>query len=357
MHDKIHSDNSRAVSNKNVKVPKFLLVSYMKIEELYNELQDTIESLESKIETIIEKDAILSTYKEQLSIIQHKMLQYKGKLDDKECQSKQSNIVVCLKESLSFFKNETGKLAETVAMQKNELTTIKIQYESLKKEHNFLESNLKKTKKDKQLLQIALIKAEKKLNAVKSKETGIEANIIPMKSVSRNTKSPLRLTEFITQLTNSSKDQIINQCKAFYQELAQQHNEITSNLRLQLMNQRKTANKVNRESIISRTELEQLFYECAEEARRSITNRRTRFPSRSENYSQDLLSGRDKIRIMENFMCNDKLLRQLHKLIFSNNSNTEEKVFGLPEYTHRKSVTCSTKPARYRIKAGKLFIK
>lgn len=373
-----HSNQLKA-RGKSVKVPEFLVAPCKRIAELHDEIQDFIESLEKKIEAAIEKEEsiMLTAYKTHLTRIQCELLVYKGKLDDKECRLRRESIVVCLKESLNFFRRETGKLAEIVAAQKSEIARLKVEFDVLKSERTFLETQLKKAKKDRKILQAAIKKAEKELSVMKNvrdnkASSSIDACSSPIKSLSRSSSLPAKFFEFMTHLrsTNFSRDQMIKQCEQFYQELILRHNEVVTSLKQQIVNERRSAGRLKAaqaECTASRAELEQLFYECAEETRRYAAGRRSQLPSVAKSLSskscqlasnsQALLSA-DKIQIIKKFMLNDRLLKELYKAVFMNDDG--KKVFELPEQkelgSHRRSVTCNTRSARYKVKAGKLCI-
>jgi len=367
---------------KPINVPEFLSGSYSKISGLYDELQRIVMSLESKIDEVIEREEkeFLSAYKTHLVKVQNELNLYKAKLDEREYKLKHDHLLVSLRQSLDFFKKETVRLAECVSAQKNQLEKERMSKESLQKENLFLEKQLKKSKQENKLLQRSIKRTEQELNSrTQSEERSKSISGTLGRSLFR--QQDTQFTEFLKclKLIKANKEHVIEYCEKYFQELILRHEEALASLKQQLESEKRVSHKLRiaqTEPLISRTELEQLFYDCAEEVKRNTINRKAKYLSKMKHNrtmyvvgKEDTcyLLGSDKIRIMEQFMCNEKLLKQLYQLIFPAPKSTgseiqvdiKDNLFEYPDkeglYKHRRSSTGKGR-SKYRVKDGKLCI-
>ena len=385
-------------SKNNIERIEFEPKSYKKVSELHNEVQETIHSLDKKIDAIIEKEEkeFLSAYRNHLMRIQHELNLYKAKLDDKEFQLKHDILLNSLEKSLDFFKNEAIRLAELASNQRSDLKKAEMEYEAVIRENTRLETQIKKAKKENKLLQFALRKAED----AKFIQTQYKTESIPLieRPSFHKTKTALcdinyhgKFSDFINclRLIDCNREQIIKYCEKYYQLLSHRHDEIVADLKLQLNNERRISHKLRiaqGQPLIFRNELEQLFYVCGEEVRRMIVNNKIgkniqdrvnktmyQAQNKDEFEGKIYLRTSDKFKVMEQFMCNEKLLGKLYKMIFKDDNNNdmklnktqtdlvsrnEDSIFHLVERNDRRHRSAyKTKSQKYCIRNGKLCVK
>lgn len=337
-----HTGHSRAAARHESHgaevLPEFVSAPFRKISELHDELQGIVDSLDSKIDAVIEREEkeFLTAYKAHLMKIQDELNLYRNRINGKELELKRNSLLVSLQQSLDFFKKETLRLASVVDSQKAEIEKRDAEIELLKKDRQFLESQVKKAKRENKAIQLVMQKSteagERAMTSPFSgvpteQDLGTAAMLRPETDARVNYQSKFDAFVRCLRFLNCGRDQVLDHCQKYYQEMALRHEELTANLHLQLEHERKISQKLRAaqvESAGSRAELEQIFYECVEEARKDVINRRMN-QTKQANLTQtsflgkerDGLHSTDKVKVMEKFMRNDKLLRALYETVFS----------------------------------------
>jgi len=416
-HSSSKVDSVSPNNRKKLMIPDFMVSQYRRISEMHTELQEIVGKIEGKIDAVIVKEEkeFLAAYKSHLGKLQQELSSYRAKLDDKEFLLKKDNQVGNLEQNLEFFKHETMRLLDVGQGYKLEIEKLKSTIETLKNDNEFLNNQLKKAKKENKLLQINLRKTEQQLSnsmSISKNSINLQGNqknelpqILQNDNKGRQPNYQAKFSEFIKSLKtfNCDKNLLLDYCQKYYQQLTTRFDEIESNLKQQLEHERKIANKLRNnqiEPLISRTELEQLFYECVEEVRRGTINRKIGYPkfiqqkekanqttfistSGFENKSK-VLKDLDKQKIIEKFMTNDKMLKLLYEAIFQKKDfknrsdqnivselkeNSEKpEILGLPNEKekiraksksreHKRSATTKTGSPKYCVRKGRLLIK
>jgi len=341
-----------------------VLRSYKKIGEVYEEIQQTINALEERINAIIEKEEkeFLSAYKIHLMKLQQELNLYKAKLDDKEYQLKHDILLNSLESSLDFFKKESIRLAEIVSLQKTEIKRIKNEQENLIKENTFLQSQIKKAKKENKVFQLALRKTEQGNNNQTQSE---DFPMQKLESTFLNINYQSKFNDFTKclRVINCTKEQAIASCEKYFKLYSLRHEDIIRGFKLQINHERQIAHKLKlaqSEPLVSRTELEQQFYDCVEQVRRTAINRKRDFQQKANKTMCHMLNKdmrfktSDKMKVMELFMCNDKLLKKLYGLVFKGDlrlNKTEESL------NSQLREDLPDKKKKFCVKDGKLCIR
>lgn len=266
-----------------------LVHTHQKISDMHNQLQGIVTSLVSRIGVAMEKEGkeILSAYKTHLLNIQTELTSCKKKLDLQEQKIKQDGLKETIKEELEYYKKEYLIVNKTMESQRQNIQQLKEQLSFLEEEKKFLENQVKKSKKESLTYKLKVSKYKDKWNKiVTNQEASFSKNpdksqtfdekeqlstSINEASTSKNLQIP-SLDNFIKQLKaqNVGKDLLFDQFEKYIQSQAIKYNEIIGNLQQQLNHERKIAYKMRTQqtkSVASRSELEQLFCDCAEETR------------------------------------------------------------------------------------------
>ncbi len=309
-------------------LPEFVLAPCRKIGELHSQLQDIINSLETRIDAAVQKEEteFLAAYKSHLVKIQNELDLYKSKMDSQQYELKHDAVLIALQQSLAFFKEEAARLAGVADAQRKELDQRAAEIDILRKDKTFLESQVRKAQRENKALKLMLQRNGSELiitplpcKAEGSAEQEEKTNASTVVGYNEKLEVFLQCLRFL----DCGRDQILDHCRSYFQSTIKKHEELETSLRQQLEKERKAGQRLRNaqtESLCVRSDLERLFCECVEEARHDVFNRRM---SQTKGFAKEdcsvsgTLRGSDKVRVMERFLKNERLLQALYGTVFS----------------------------------------
>ncbi len=337
-------------------VPSDLVPTYGKICELYEQLQGQMNLLGSRVGSVIEKEeqTLVAAFKQQIIKMQEQIEEFQTKLSrerKREQQWAQEN---------DSPKN-SQKLSALCDRQREKILRMSQVIENLQSENQFLSVQVKKTRRECRDLREALGSASVKDNRSKSvlDHSQPEAEClhcsgdipVPGRSSETIVRSVETVDQFFANLLPRTKDpaaeKLLSQCRQFAASTERRHEKAVSSLQHQLAAERRNVRRlraVQASMVGSRTDLEQLFYECVEAVRRQIVqrglkSRNTVTSESAENNASALtcsipgeehgspevkLKDAQKVKIMESFMTNDRLLQSLYSIIFKKSDGSEK---------------------------------
>ncbi|CAG9318403.1 unnamed protein product [Blepharisma stoltei] len=289
-----------------------------KITEYYNQLHDTLESFDTKVNTVIhshEKD-FLGAFRNIMAKVKKEMTKLRELTDEQALMIKRDQVVQELQNSLYWFQNEAVKLGEACSKVQARYDNVKQKVHGLEAENIALEQQVKILMRQNETLKENLgFKFEEsdiKLDHFEEKKANLETDIknegfLTTLALSYNIENK----EFIGKIEDYLRSQEIS----FLRTLDHQR-KIISNLKKQL--REFTSEKAK--GFLERSDLEDLFLDCVEEVRKEVVRRKSRENSEKRNrqtlQSNVHLTAIDKRLILEKFIANEQVIAVLYDTLF-----------------------------------------
>jgi len=309
LEERASTDRIEATLNDLRKRNPVVAGNYGMILQLKEEITKLVDNLDSKIGERITKDEseLISSYNEHVRAVKahiDAVIHNQGIPERLEAENSKDNKVHELKEVIKKQSEDIKHYVEKCRSYREQVQTLTLINEQIKRDHEGCEKRIKKHALKNVKLNIQLKTLEDKLAMYKSIEE-LEGNNLS-KSIN-NVQGRLDVFK-----SDKVKDQIKNL----------RHYETTiDNLKRQLTSERKMVQKLKLQKmhvVSSRNELETIFLECVEEVRYRILSEKTA-PDLDLTLLKTPILPEDKIKIMECFMTNDKLLKFLYDIIFTKN--------------------------------------
>jgi len=334
------------------KLPPGTLGNYMKIMEIHDEMLGFLGKFNSKIGDTIQKEEaeIICAYEKKIIAAQKELDMIKdayGK-DEKEKFEAMKTAEMKRLEALTKKQHEDLEmLTEICERQKKEITRLTLLNEQLQKDQAGIDKRLKKSVKEnkKLIIEISALKQKLAMSDISLSPTNLNTDLNNSSpNESKNLEISIELsphnlkdknTETLISLLKDKKydkEQALFRCEEYLNKTCSRYENYISKLKSQLYSEKKQLQKIKTHqtyAIATRSELENLFLECVEEIRCKISHKNIvegEFPEIDPYQLKKLpvLPAHEKIKIMETFMMNDKLLQVLYDAMFGT-YKTEEK--------------------------------
>ncbi len=347
-------------------LPAGLTSNYVKISEIHSELLSIINKFNSKVGDTLAKEEkeIAASYAKKLDTLHKEMSILKFAYENAAKPPTPG-------EELGRWRTEAQRLTL-------EITKLTSQYERLKKENQELlerneqlandkessERRLRKAARKNKRLSIELRRMEKEAKPT----AAAEAQSVTYKSACEDsgekddfdctrsadnikdsaTSSPA-LSVFFGYLMDKkyTKAEALARSERYMKAALSRQGEILAKVQQQLAVERRVLQRVRLSHVdaaSSRNELESLFLECVEEVRSQIAHNRSSADQSQDSVSyygsalpKRALAAYDKARIMELFMCNDRLLQTLYDIMFKARTLRGENELELPVLAPHRS--------------------
>ena len=295
--------------------------NYIKIDDVYNKVQNTIDDLEEKISSALNNDQqdFVHTYENMLKKVRKIIEEYKKKAETLEENMKNNNIVNSLITELKQHKKSNLELVQTCVELRGEIAKLKSEKKSMMNDMNFCEKRFKNIKRENKELRM-------QANRISSSEFKVE---LPQKkmdsfgSLGLGNKS-ISFTDEILEISKLEKEEGLERAKELHKKYIQRSEEIIVNLRQQLDTERKAIQKFKALQVsmqTSKSELEQFFCECVEEEKKKIIKSKRDNTFKSNN----------KTAILEEFLFNKKILYHIFATIFKSTNKLNKGLLGGPQ--------------------------
>ena len=295
--------------------------NYIKIDDVYNKIQNTIDDLEEKISSALNNDQqdFVHTYENMLKKVKEIIEEYKKKAETLEENMKNNNIVNSLITELKQHKKSNLELVQTCVELRGEIAKLKSEKKSMMNDMNFCEKRFKNIKRENKELRM-------QANRISSSEFKVE---LPQKkmdsfgSLGLGNKS-LSFTDEILEISKLEKEEGLERVKELHKKYIQRREEIILNLRQQLDMERKAIQKFKALQVsmqTSKSELEQYFCECVEAEKKKIIKSKRDNTFKSNN----------KTAILEEFLFNKKILYHIFATIFKSTNKLNKGLLGGPQ--------------------------
>lgn len=285
--------------------------NYSTILQLNDEMTKLVDNLDSKIGERISKDEshLINSYKEQMRAVKAQIdavTEAQAAAERQAAENCRDREVRGLKETVKRQGEDIQRYVEQCRHYREQVQALTLVNEQLRKDHEGCEERIKKHAVKNIKLNIQLKTLEDKLAMFKSTED-LEAS---------------NLSKSINNITDKFNENLFQTNKAKEQVRTMRYYETTiENLKRQLRSEQRTVQKLKLQKmhvVSSRNELENIFLECVEEVRYRILSEKTA-PDLDLALLKTPILPEDKVRIMECFMADDRLLKFLYDVMFTKN--------------------------------------
>eukprot|EP00826_Nyctotherus_ovalis_P065087 TRINITY_DN9559_c0_g1_i9.p1 TRINITY_DN9559_c0_g1~~TRINITY_DN9559_c0_g1_i9.p1 ORF type:complete len:417 (+),score=134.96 TRINITY_DN9559_c0_g1_i9:95-1345(+) len=285
--------------------------NYSIILQLNDEMTKLVDNLDSKIGERITKDEshLINSYKEQMRAVKAQIdvvMEAQAAAERQAAENCKDRETRDLKETIKRQNEDIQRYVEQCRNYREQVQTLTLVNEQLRKDHEGCEERIKKHAMKNIKLNIQLKTLEDKLAMSKSIED-LETN---------------NLSKSINNITDKFNENLFQASKTKEQVRTVRYYETTiENLRRQLRTEQRTVQRLKLQKmhvVSSRSELENIFLECVEEVRYRILSEKTA-PDLDLALLKTPILPEDKVKIMECFMANDRLLKFLYDVMFTKN--------------------------------------
>jgi len=314
-----------------------------KIQEFYSQVQETLNNFDSKVNSVVhqhEKD-FLSAFRCVMHQVYNDMQQLKNQIDQQSQKLQKDEALTKLKESLQWFQNEAVSLshASTKLHNKNEQT--KARLHEVESENTYLKETLRE-----------VMRENKQLKEQKEKFTPEKSIEEEMASSSKYIQPADDLEELST--TFELPPQLVSQLQTIIKNKDKATQEIVNRYKRQLeaKNQKiKILTSQQSAAYLQKSELEQLFIDCVNEAKRKTLSRRGKSSSPNTSRLPAMFTSNEKRSLIENFLSDDSVISAVQDKLFPKIKEAKRDSASSFMITRKKS-----KPRNYAIQNGKLLI-
>jgi len=341
------------IHRKSERVPEIVNTAYQKISEIYEQLQSISLNLQSRIGFVIQKEQaeFFEKYNIMLRNLKTELDEYKKKVEENDAKLQKDATIKILNKELEYYKEETAKNAKNNLVLRQEINKLISDNKSLENEIMFCEKRLKDTKRKNKALRMALNRfANENENSQEIDTSKISESNAENKQKKENCIDfNLRFDSFIESIEKYGKDEIILYCKTYFNQYSKRSDEIINMLKSQINLERKAVLKLRASQVDTRlnnNELLQIFTDCIEEAKKYFQKPKNSprvhhisnftpiqigvqtdldLENKTESKSPKLCSS-EKLKIVEQFLNNEKLLQALYKTVFDTNIPVRSKL-------------------------------
>lgn len=131
----------------------------LSIPDLFNQFNNIIESLDEKVDSVIERHEadFLTAYRNHMNKIKKELQEMKRKTDDQEKTFHENDRISGLEKQLNWYRDESLKLYSKLELKNKELDEYRMKLEESNKEKQFLEDQVKSLLKKNKYMEVKLV--------------------------------------------------------------------------------------------------------------------------------------------------------------------------------------------------------